>query len=434
MPVPSGIILIWHSTNASIPTGWSRETALDGKYPKAHGTGNPGDSGGANTHTHTGSHTHSMVAHQHTYVTGDSNEWTAGDYSGSSADGGSNNLCAKHTHESTTNTTTTVNGGGLQSTTTSWQAVNHEPPYYEVIFIKPSGSRASMAEGICAHFNGDSLPGDWDYCDGNNSTPDLRNKYLKGAATSGNAGTTGGATTHQHTVTHGHTASPHNHSGNTQNNTNPHGARQSNALLSTGEAAYVHQHLVNFADTTDAVSNYVKTDAGSGDTVEIAYKKMGVIRNSGGAMTLGMIGLWLGSLSAIPKGWVVCDGSNGTVDLRNKYVKIGVDLSENENTGGANTHNHSDISHTHTTTGTHIHAGSTGGALTNYERRGANGGAGIVRYYDTHPISSVQAVSATYNTANISADTVNHEPSYKIAAYVQLVRLEAGGIGSFFFN
>jgi hypothetical protein len=37
----------------------------------------------------------------------------------------------------------------------------------------------------------------------------------------------------------------------------------------------------------------------------------------------GIIVIWYGSVETIPPGWVHCDGSNGTPNIRNKFV-IGV--------------------------------------------------------------------------------------------------------------
>lgn len=37
-------------------------------------------------------------------------------------------------------------------------------------------------------------------------------------------------------------------------------------------------------------------------------------------MYSGTITLWSGSILAIPAGWALCDGNNGTPDLRNKFV------------------------------------------------------------------------------------------------------------------
>ena len=34
----------------------------------------------------------------------------------------------------------------------------------------------------------------------------------------------------------------------------------------------------------------------------------------------GTIVLWSGTIATIPNGWVLCDGTNGTPDLRNRFV------------------------------------------------------------------------------------------------------------------
>ena len=33
-----------------------------------------------------------------------------------------------------------------------------------------------------------------------------------------------------------------------------------------------------------------------------------------------MIATWSGAVAAIPTGWLLCDGTNGTPDLRNKFI------------------------------------------------------------------------------------------------------------------
>lgn len=437
MAIPVGVILIWDGLNSAIPTGWVRETLLDGKFPKAWGSANPNVSGGSNTHSHnSNAHAHSLVAHHHTYVTGLSNEWTAGDYSGNgNNDGGAMNLSAKHDHQSATNTTTSVSGGDLQSQTVTWSSVDQQPPYKKVIFIKPNSAPAPLHNGICAHLNSSVVPIGFSLCDGNNGTSDFRNKYLKGADTGGDAGATGGSVNHQHTVTHGHTANAHSHSGNTQNNTNPYGSRQSSDYSPTdGEASTAHQHLTSLANATDAVGNFVKTDAGASDTVEPGYKKIHLVKNTLGGVNekAGLIGLWLGSVASIPINWALCDGNNGTNDLRDKYIKIALNSSELNGIGGSNTHNHGVINHTHTSTGGHSHTGSTGGSLNNYIRRGANQGGGIVRFYDTHPISSVSTVTPTYSSNDLdSGVAVNNEPAYLTVAYIQLLRVIDGGCAMF---
>jgi hypothetical protein len=404
----AGIILAWSGTQASIPAGWEREVALDDYYPKAWGVGTPNTTGGTNTHSHTATtHAHTMIAHGHTASL---SAETAGAIDN---ENGSGTIVDQHTH---TATVTTVSGGGLITTVVNWTSVNHEPPYYEVIFIKPTGTLTSIPAGAICHYNGGSVPSGWYYCNGSNSTPDLRSKYLKGATTDADAGGTGGATTHSHTVTHGHTANSHTHSSNCNASTGDTRSHAGGQACSTDS----HVHVVNLASTTDTVSDYSNTTAGSGDTVEPAYKKSGLIMNSTGDLVGGMIAWWIGDLVAVPTGWVVSDGTNGTVDMTDKFIKAGTSLTQVGDTGGANTHTHTAVTHTHVATGTHTHTGSS---VASSDTLGKNGGAGrgTSKPEHTHTVTSVQNVTATYNNADLdSGSAVDNQPAYKVTAYISL--------------
>lgn len=79
-----------------------------------------------------------------------------------------------------------------------------------------------------------------------------------------------------------------------------------------------------------------------------------------GAFTTGMIMMWSGTIATIPTGWVLCNGSNSTPDLRNKFIigahsdTAGVAYTtitgSNTLTGG--TKDAIVVSHTHTATST----------------------------------------------------------------------------------
>jgi len=56
------------------------------------------------------------------------------------------------------------------------------------------------------------------------------------------------------------------------------------------------------------------------------------------AIPAGLILLWHGLLANIPAGWVLCDGTNGTPDLRSKFVKGTAAATNPGDTGGAATH------------------------------------------------------------------------------------------------
>lgn len=54
----------------------------------------------------------------------------------------------------------------------------------------------------------------------------------------------------------------------------------------------------------------------------------------------GVIFLWSGSIASIPSGFVICDGTNSTPDLRNFFVVGAGSTYAVADTGGATTHNH----------------------------------------------------------------------------------------------
>jgi microcystin-dependent protein len=77
------------------------------------------------------------------------------------------------------------------------------------------------------------------------------------------------------------------------------------------------------------------------------------VGNFGGTPT-GIIAIWSGSQASIPTGWLLCDGTNGTLDLRNKFIVGAGSTYAVGDTGGVDTVTLSVAqmpSHTHTVAG-----------------------------------------------------------------------------------
>jgi len=75
----------------------------------------------------------------------------------------------------------------------------------------------------------------------------------------------------------------------------------------------------------------------------------------------GIIGQWSGSAGSIPAGWALCDGSQGTPDLRDKFIIAAGGTFAPGAIGGSEDHTHSFSANSHTHTigvGTGISAGS----------------------------------------------------------------------------
>jgi hypothetical protein len=136
--------------------------------------------------------------------------------------------------------------------------------------------------------------------------------------------------------------------------------------------------------------------------------------------TAGMIIIWSGSIGSIPTGWVLCNGSNGTPDLRDRFVIAAGSTYAVGATGG--TADAIVVSHTHTATSVVTDAGHThtisqtnSGAFANSGPiPGGNGGGGS---YNTNTGSATTGITvATSNaTAGTSGTNANLPPYYALA-------------------
>ena len=168
------------------------------------------------------------------------------------------------------------------------------------------------------------------------------------------------------------------------------------------------------------------TASAATNTTQIATTAF-VLANS---IPSGLISMWSGTIATIPTGWVLCNGSNSTPDLRNKFVigahtdSVGVAYStvtgSNTQTGG--TKDAIVVSHTHTATSTvtdpgHVHT------FTNYSI--SNGGATtpvIANSNVTATVSTNSAVTgisvATTNSTEGSSGTNQNLPPYYALAFI----------------
>lgn len=97
----------------------------------------------------------------------------------------------------------------------------------------------------------------------------------------------------------------------------------------------------------------------------------------------GIILLWHGAIVDIPAGWTLCDGSNGTPNLQNKFIPGAGDVYAVDETGGSVEHTHSFSATTHKHT---IAAGASIAAGANFKNMTENTVAtGTTNSADTRP-------------------------------------------------
>jgi hypothetical protein len=130
----------------------------------------------------------------------------------------------------------------------------------------------------------------------------------------------------------------------------------------------------------------------------------------------GTIVLWSGSVASIPTGWVLCNGSNGTPDLRNRFVVGAGSTYAVAATGGS-----ADaivVSHNHTATSNvtdpgHTHSGNVGSTTFS-----PGGGGGLISPYDNTSIGTATtgiSVSTTVASTGSSGTNANLPPYYALA-------------------
>ena len=130
----------------------------------------------------------------------------------------------------------------------------------------------------------------------------------------------------------------------------------------------------------------------------------------GTVFVTGMIMMWSGTIATIPSGWVLCDGSNSTPDLRNRFI-----IGANADDGGAAKTNVTGsatqtggtkdaivVSHTHTATTTATDSGHSHSTALYYRPHSSSGAA---QNYAQNTTGFGGQISTNSGTANITAST-----------------------------
>ena len=162
-------------------------------------------------------------------------------------------------------------------------------------------------------------------------------------------------------------------------------------------------------------------------TYDNLYGIIGTQPATGATIPSGLIAMWSGSIGSIPSGWYLCDGSNGTPNLTDRFI-IGAGSTYAVNaTGGATTVSLASTNlpaHTHTATVTDPgHTHTTSNTLAAYNTQTLAGG----------PSTTWNPASATINSATTgisvsvsgggsggaSGTAFSILPTYYALAYIQ---------------
>jgi hypothetical protein len=150
-------------------------------------------------------------------------------------------------------------------------------------------------------------------------------------------------------------------------------------------------------------------------TYDNLYGIIGATPPAATPIPAGGIFLWSGSIGSIPAGYVLCNGSNGTPDLRDRFVVGAGSTYAVDATGGSA--NAIVVSHTHTATSAVTDPGHThsyASAVFNCNQNSGQVQAGVTTTGTTASNTTGITVATTVDTAGTSGTNANLPPYYAL--------------------
>lgn len=174
---------------------------------------------------------------------------------------------------------------------------------------------------------------------------------------------------------------------------------------------------------TSTLGNALILNGSSGTAGQVVVSQgAGTYPVWGNAFVTGMIMMWSGTIATIPSGWLLCNGSSGTPDLRNNFV-IGAHSDDAgqakttitgspTKTGG--TKDAVIVSHTHTATVTdpgHFHQYDKASNKISYDP----GGETFNSHTVTNTTTNTTGITVANSTEGVSGTNANLGPYFALA-------------------
>lgn len=512
--VPTGLIVIWSGAIGSIPSGWAHNNAAGGSIVDLRnrmvvGAGSAyavGAVGGAVSHSQSAHTDHVVTQPTHTAHSVTQPDDSHSNYIGTGTSGATYLATPPRAHSGMTVTGAHIHAGAALTGGHTHSVVSLLPTYHALAFMQKSAPGTSFttaitwADGVVYDqddFNADlknnvshlaslicpistilmwggslsSLPSGWLLCDGTNSTPDLRGKFIIGAGDTYSVGDTGGQLTQNlgnhgsHSATqaadHGsHTigqatahATANLPAGGTTLFPWPTSANHSGANLG---AHAVHSSFNADSHTTHAdittlppyyALGFIVRTGGASITSPKTWANGEIVQSSefgtylrdnltsiyNGQFPIGGIAIWSGSTGSIPSGFQLCNGTNSTPDLRDKFI-IGAGGTYGVGAAGGASSVTPAVHSDHVVTQPSAHSGHSvtqptlhdittannvtlTGATTDPHPLTAEGGGGA-REHTGFAVDSHAAHSFSVN-AHAAHSAIDLRPPYHALAYVQ---------------
>jgi hypothetical protein len=276
--VPSGGEILWYGVAANVPTGYVIDSYCANVFVRGAAAG-----GASNTPASDNSHTHTNPAAtgsdpNHTHPIGGGG---TGGATGSTAvfgPGGGSAASGNHNHDIPSGTSGAA--GAHTHTLAGAASASAYPPYARLYWIKSTQEAALPVGGIVMWDNPiASAPDGCVLCNGSGGTPDLRDKFVYGAAADGDLGATGGSATHVHANANTGDAGAHTHSlAITSGGAS--GSASTGTQAGTSVASDGHSHGLNGTSDSQADHSHTIGNTGAASSLPVYLKVYFVMRTS----------------------------------------------------------------------------------------------------------------------------------------------------------
>ena len=412
--LPPGAIIGWLGNKDNIPAGFERYTPADGRFIRG-ATAQLGLGGGSLNHNHTYSHSHPISDHTHSVSVSSVRNpggWSSGRPNGDNA--------TDHSHSAQSGS---VSGGGSSTTSVTFQNASALPAYFSLIFIRATKWATIPVNGLIFRVNSRG---------GLTLHSASQNRFLRGADSNSNPDGAQGGGTHQHTDS-GHT---HNASGHT------HGTVTVNANHGNGEDGtggnhehvgwHTHEAYATLASTTaGSLDSYSgQTSVAAADSIIPPWVGVGHYYATK-AQPCSEADIILYSATALPIGWIVCDGSNGTPNLvQQKLIRHSSGSGGNASHTHTYTHTHSgSASHTHSLSGETYTSYTYGTNRRNDATQGWNNNVDHVANGHRHQLTGVSSATCSYGENSGTTSAATNNPPYVNLKFLYATKKALGGSG-----
>lgn len=277
--IPAGGEILWYGIASLVPTGFVIDSYCGNVFVRGAAAG-----GASNTPASDNSHSHSNPAssgsaadHTHSVTGG-----TSGASSGSSevySSGSVNYAPTGHTHSIGSGTSGA--GGAHSHSLSATAAADAYPPYKRLYWLKATMEVGLPVGGILMWDNPiGSKPSGCVLCNGANSTPDLRDQFIYGAASDGDVNAAGGAETHVHANPNTGSGGAHSHSFSVGTGSAPSSAGVSGYAAGTTVSAGGHTHSVSGSTSSEAAHSHPVGNSGAGTSLPPYLKLYFIMRTA----------------------------------------------------------------------------------------------------------------------------------------------------------